>query len=197
MNRLHSALALVSTSLLDFGVHWALIGGLGVAARSEPRFTRDIDIAVAMRDDEQAEGLVFSLSQRGFDKGTAIEQERVGRLSTMRLRFTHSEFRGILVDLLFASSGIEPEIVDQADVIEIVDGIKVPIAQTGHLLALKVLSQSSDRPQDEIDIKALLEHSGEEDLSLARTAVELIMARGFNRGRKLDYLLDRWISKYC
>ena len=38
-----------------------LVGGLAVSARCEPRFTRDIDIAVALADDAQAEKLVRAL----------------------------------------------------------------------------------------------------------------------------------------
>jgi hypothetical protein len=51
---------------LDERVHsWALIGGLAVSIRVEPRFTRDIDIAVAVADDVAAEALVADLSASG------------------------------------------------------------------------------------------------------------------------------------
>jgi len=35
--------------------HAALVGGLAVSARTEPRFTRDLDVAVAVPDDAGAE----------------------------------------------------------------------------------------------------------------------------------------------
>ena len=35
--------------------HLALIGGLAVSARTEPRFTRDADLAVAVTSDAEAE----------------------------------------------------------------------------------------------------------------------------------------------
>ena len=33
------------------GARWAVIGGLAVAFRAEPRFTKDVDVAVAVADD--------------------------------------------------------------------------------------------------------------------------------------------------
>ena len=35
----------------------ALVGGLAVSARAEPRFTRDVDLAVAVVSDDEAERL--------------------------------------------------------------------------------------------------------------------------------------------
>lgn len=39
------------------GVRWALIGGLAVSVRAEPRFTRDVDVAVAIDSDVEAEAV--------------------------------------------------------------------------------------------------------------------------------------------
>jgi hypothetical protein len=47
--RLLAVLRLVAESFGDLRVPWALIGGLAVSVRAEPRFTRDIDLAVAVR----------------------------------------------------------------------------------------------------------------------------------------------------
>jgi hypothetical protein len=48
-----------ATADLDaIGARWAIIGGLAVAVRSEPRFTKDVDLAVAVADDREAEDLV-------------------------------------------------------------------------------------------------------------------------------------------
>lgn len=45
--RLAEALVQLQADLLDIGARWALIGGLAVSGRTEPRTTRDIDVAVA------------------------------------------------------------------------------------------------------------------------------------------------------
>jgi predicted nucleotidyltransferase len=95
------------------------------------------------------------------------------------------------VDLLFASSGIEPEVVNRAEEIELVPGLSVPVARTGHLVALKALARNDrDRPQDLDDIRALLREATTEDVDEARDAVRLIEERGFARGRKLSAELE-------
>lgn len=45
---------------------WALVGGLAVSVRTEPRFTRDLDLAVAVSDDHAAEALIHQLHAAGF-----------------------------------------------------------------------------------------------------------------------------------
>ena len=41
----------VARDLERAGCRWALLGGLAVSVRAEPRFTRDIDLAVAVESD--------------------------------------------------------------------------------------------------------------------------------------------------
>lgn len=115
MTRLLAALQGIAEILDELGQPWALIGGLAVSARVEPRFTRDIDVAVAVTDDAQAEQLVRKLSSRGFTILALLEQEAVRRLATVRLVPPGESAAGIVVDLLFASSGIEPELAAEAD----------------------------------------------------------------------------------
>jgi predicted nucleotidyltransferase len=92
-----------------------------------------------------------------------------------------------VVDLLFASSGIEREIVDAAERIEVVPGLRLPVAGVGHLIALKLLARDDDtRPQDSADLRALVGVANEADVLLAREAVDLIGARGYARGRDLE-----------
>ena len=63
---------------------------------------------------------------------------------------------GIVLDLLFASSGIEPELVAAAEPLEVWPALCVPVPRVGHLLALKVLARDDvRRPQDLADIRSL------------------------------------------
>lgn len=191
MSPLQTVLAQVGESLDELGVGWALVGGLAVSARREPRFTRDVDLAVSVDDDADAERVVHALAQRGFDIETVIEQRRVERLATARIRSTDPHDRWVLVDLLFASSGIEPEIVAAADAIEVQTGMVVPVARVGHLIALKLLASDEDRPQDELDLHALLAEARDEDIQLAMEAASQIQTRGFHRNRDLVAILCR------
>ena len=82
---------------------------------------------------------------------------------------------GSVVDLLFASSGIEPEVVAAADRIEVVPGFTVPVARLGHLIALKVLARDDrTRPQDRVDLAALLTQADAAALGEAREALTLV-----------------------
>ena len=100
--------------LRDLARRFALVGGLAVSARTEPRLTRDADLVVLVTGDRDAEALVHDLQGRGWRVTTAIEQDVAGRLATVRLALAGADVRGAVVDLLFASSGIEPEIVGEA-----------------------------------------------------------------------------------
>ena len=54
MTSLEAILRRIGADLNEVGVSFALIGGLAVSARAEPRFTRDADLAVALDSDSKA-----------------------------------------------------------------------------------------------------------------------------------------------
>jgi predicted nucleotidyltransferase len=168
-----------------------------VSARTEPRFTRGADLAVPVEDDADAERLVESLQQRGWAIAAAIEQEAAGRLAAVRLAPYGEAAHGVVIDLLFASSGIEPEVVQAAETVEVLPGLVVPIARLGHLIALKVLARDDrTRPQDAADLARLLSVADSASLALARDALALVRARGFHRGRDLAGDLDGALRQF-
>ncbi len=79
---------------------FALIGGLAVSARSEPRFTRDADFVVAVSSDAEAESVAYDLMQAGYRLMTMLEQDARGRLAGLRLL---SPATPVVIDLMFAS----------------------------------------------------------------------------------------------
>jgi len=182
MNRLEKALLDIIKYLKDRKHRVALIGGLGISARHEPRFTRDIDLAVAVSGDAESEEMVRNLISSGYRVLALVEQEDRERMATVRLLPPGEEMEGVVIDLLFASSGIENEIVMEAEPMDVMRGVEVPVATVGHLLALKILSRDdSSRPQDIADIIALLKIIDEEELLRTQKALKLITERGFNR----------------
>jgi hypothetical protein len=100
-----------------------------------------------------------------------------------------------VVDLLFSSSGIEAEIVHAATPIAVFPQVSVPVAHTGHLLALKLLARDERRPQDDIDLRALLAVAKPSDLELTSQAIGLIVQRGANRGRDLGHEWQQLVPK--
>ena len=185
MTSLEAALRRIADDLTRARVSFALIGGLAVSARTEPRFTRDADFAVALAGDAEAEALIHELRTHHYQIEAVVEQEAVGRLATVRLTRS-SEVQPPVVDLLFASSGIECEVVAEAELIELLPNLTIGVARTGHLIALKVLSRDDlRRPQDLVDLRALLRTASPAELTRARDSLVLISARGYHRGRDL------------
>ena len=185
-----SALRGVAVALNDRHIPWALVGGLAVSIRVEPRFTRDIDIAVAVADDAAAEALVADFTAAGYALLLSLEPRALGRLATVRLLPPREPVEGVVVDLLFASSGLEAEICRDADALAIVPGLTVPVAKAGHLVAMKVLSMAEYRPQDAVDLAALLSTLDDADRALARRAAGRIEEVGANRGKSLSAELE-------
>lgn len=141
MTPLESALRAIAAGLDRRGLRWALVGGLAVSARAEPRTTRDVDV-------------------------------------------------------LFASSGIEPEVASEAESIEVLPGLVAPVARLGHLVAMKILSRDDrTRPRDAEDVRGLFAEASDEDLDLARSALGRISTLGSHRGRDLAADLRRALSE--
>lgn len=196
MNPLEATLRRLAADLRALGQRWAVVGGLAVGARAEPRTTRDVDVAVAVPTDTEAERLVHALQGRGYTVSAVVEQTATARLATARLHAPETDRLEIVVDLLFASSGIEPEVVAAAEEIDLVPGLTVPVASIGHLLALKVLARDDrQRPQDWDDIRALLREATASDVDAARAALHLVALRGFHRGKRLPEELDALVAQ--
>lgn len=191
MNRVESALRAAVEDLRASGVNVALVGGLAVSARTEPRFTRDVDLAIAVAGDREAERVANALTSRGYRILALVEQETAKRLATIRLAAPGEGESGVVVDLLVASSGAEVEIVAAAEDLEVFPGFRVPVARIGDLIAMKVLSRDDDRrPQDSADLRALFHAANAEDLRQARLTLERIRSRGFHRDRDLEKLFE-------
>lgn len=168
----------------------ALVGGMAVSARTEPRFTRDLDFAVAVENDSKAEEYVYRMRQLGYELSAALEKMSHSQLSTVRLR---RGGRGPLVDLLFAATGIESEIVAAAEPLEIVSGLDASVARVGHLIAMKLISRNDElRPQDLQDLHQLSRVADAVEWTRAEEAVHLITKRGFARNRDLLAALREW-----
>lgn len=191
-------LDVVLQAMRDFeraGARVALVGGLAVGARARERTTRDADFVVAVTDDDAAERLVRELRARGYGIQAMLEHTERGRLATVR--FT-SPLDGVtMVDALFASSGVEEEIVAAAELIDVGAGVMCPVARVGHLIALKALARSERRVQDDEDLGALVHHAADEELARARAAVRHIEERGYGRGKQLAAELEQQIARWA
>ncbi|MFN0089736.1 MAG: nucleotidyl transferase AbiEii/AbiGii toxin family protein [Acidimicrobiales bacterium] len=186
---LEAQLRRIDAELCAIGAAFAVVGGLAVSVRAEPRLTRDADLAVAVNSDDEAEAVIRALSVRGYRVVALVEQEATGRLATVRLG--HGPMDGVVVDLLFASCGIEREIVAAAEQVAVVSGFVLPVASVGHLIAMKLLARDDRaRPLDADDLRSLRAIAQHKDWTVASDAVALIVERGYARGRDLRTALE-------
>lgn len=132
--------------------------------------------------------MVYRLRSRGYAPVVLLEENQQGRMSTARLVRKGSE---VIVDLMFATCGIEPEIVAGATSMKVLPGVTAPVASTGHLIAMKVLA---GRGRDLADLEFLIPAASAADLDVARQAVKLIRARGFNHGQDVVSDLERQVA---
>ncbi len=147
-----------------------------------------------MSSDREAEDLIRQLLAEGYQIEALLEQITLGRLATVRLRPPDGRE---IVDLLFCSSGIEPEIVDSSEELAVFPSLAVPVACRGDLIAMKTLARDdASRPQDRVDIQALLKSAGPEDLERARRALQWMDDRGSSRGRDLQGLLLKSLEEF-
>ncbi len=179
------ALSHATATLKRLGIRYALVGGLAVSVRSEIRFTRDVDLAVAVGDDSEAEQVIYRLRAEGYTPVATVEHEKHDRLATARLRSPS----GMVVDLIFASSGIESEVVRHATSFDYPGVGPIAIAEPEELLAMKVLSMADDRLQDRIDAQNLV-RCNDIDLGRVKARLSEITERHYDRDQDLQLKLE-------
>ncbi len=198
LTSLESTVRQIAAALDEEGRKWAFVGALAISARAGLRASRDVEIAISVSDDQDARGLVFDLQAGGFQVAGAIAKDAAGRTAAVRLRSVGETHRkGIVVDLLFASSGVEDEIASAAERIPVLPGLVVPVALPAHLIALNVLSRGDVKhPREAEDLRSLLARASAGDLALARDLLRLVIRRGSDRGKDLERELDRAVTDF-
>lgn len=192
MTMLDEALPQIVGDLQHLGSPWALVGGLAVCARTEPRPTADIDIAVAVPDDATAKARVEKLLGAGYRSRESIVHHQTGRLATVRL-LSRVAGQDMPIDLFFASSGVEAEIVAAAESLEVPPGLRIPVSRIGHLIAVKLIWRRSAKRDR--DLHKLIERADAGDLEDTRHLIASITERGYHRGRDLGAALNSWLAR--
>lgn len=186
MTPLERATERAIADLKRLGVDFAVVGGLAVAVRGYERTTKDVDLSVAARSDEEAERVVLQMLQIGYRVESLLEITETGRIATVRLLPPMDAQSDVLVDLLFATCGIEGEVVHAASFADVFPGMRCKVASRGHLIAMKVLSGDElARGKDKTDLYELLRKAPKKDIEEARNALDLMRRRGFGREKNL------------
>jgi hypothetical protein len=168
--------------LVSHQVPHALIGGLAVSLRGQPRLTADVDIVVAV-DLDRALELIAVLDTSDFRPLFEDVAEVVQRsfILPLRHRSTH-----VKVDLSIGLSGFEKRAVARAEICHVA-GILIPVATTEDLLIMKSLAA---RPRDDQDLEGLVIAQGDSlDWGYCeQTAAELGEALGIDLAAKIRQL---------
>jgi hypothetical protein len=134
--------------LASRGLRSALIGGLAVSLRGQPRMTVDVDLVVLASVDE-ALRLVADLATTPFDPLFPGVEEVVAKAFILPLRHRQTLIR---VDLAIGMSGFEQEAVARATPV-MIGAVSIPVVSIEDLLVMKALA---GRPQDDEDIRGLV-----------------------------------------
>lgn len=134
-------------------VAYALIGGLAVSLRGQPRVTADVDLVIAA-DIGQALALVTAL------KGTNLKplfddvEEVVEQALILPLRHRQTNVK---IDLALGLSGFEQQAIRRAERLPVA-GSMVAVATAEDLIIMKALA---GRAQDEQDLQGLVIAQGD------------------------------------
>ncbi len=149
---LHKALVDVTELLKARQFPYAVIGGLAVSLRGEPRVTADVDLVLGITIDAAID-LIPLL------KGTSLEplfsgvEEVVKRAFILPLRHRPT---GVKVDLAIGLSGFERQAIARAEAMNIA-GQDVLVATAEDLLVMKLFA---GRPRDQQDIEGIIAAQG-------------------------------------
>ncbi len=187
-NDLTKTLADLTTWLRSEQVSFAVIGGLAVGVRGEPRFTADVDVVVGLNLDD-ALLLVDRLSGSPFQPLFPEVAEVVRTSFLLPLRHLATSVR---VDVAIGLSGFERQLLARADEITL-SGFTAPIATSEDLILMKLLAS---RPRDIEDAEKLSQkHGSNLDWNyLITTAQQLDEALALDVTTPLQQLRERHAS---
>ncbi len=133
-------------SLNDNNVRYLIIGGYALAFHGHPRYTKDLDIWVAM-DEDNAARITHALDDFGFASLNLKANDFLEPDTIIQLGYPPSR-----IDILI---GLEGAIFDECYAnrqVELIDGVPVNVIDRANLVRLK---REAGRPQDLADIDNL------------------------------------------
>lgn len=173
---LKKALVETAAALAQFNTKYAVIGGMATAYRSQPRFTKDLDILLAIPQLVLPE-LLHDLQHRGFefDLTTVLREWTQEHMTVL-------SFRGIRIDWLKPVIPAYLHILDRATE-EPWFQQPIRVASAEGLILLKLLAF---RTQDLLDIENLVAaHQGRLDLEWIKTEWQTVASLDDPRMKRL------------
>ncbi|MBW1787616.1 MAG: nucleotidyltransferase [Deltaproteobacteria bacterium] len=129
-------------------IRYMIVGGYAVMKYSEPRFTKDLDIWIAI-DRENADAVYTALKEFGAPLANLTAND-----FTQKDYFYQMGRPPLRVDIMMSIPGVEfEEAWNDREVVELED-FKIPFISRSDLILAK---KASGRPQDKIDVVKLKE----------------------------------------
>lgn len=135
------------------GVSYALIGGFAMALRGVQRGTVDLDFILMLDHLSTADGVL-----------TGCGYVRVFRSENVS-HYESTDRDWGRIDILHAFRGPSLGMLERAEFVEVVDGVRVKVVQVEDLIGLKIqalVNNPSRADRDWMDIKMLLEASAQQ-----------------------------------
>jgi len=129
-------------------VRYLIVGGYAVMKYSEPRYTKDIDVWIAI-DAENAKLTYIALKEFGAPLANLTPDD-----FTQKDYFYQMGKPPLRVDIMMSIPGVEFESAWKNRVIVKLDGFDISFISRTDLIAAKT---ASGRPQDNIDVEKLKE----------------------------------------
>lgn len=126
---------------------YLIVGGYAVMKYSEPRYTKDIDLLIAI-DYENANSVFSALKEFGAPLTNLTPED-----FTQKEYFYQMGRPPLRVDIMMSIPGINFEEAWKNRVIVNLDGLEIPFISRSDLIVSK---KTSGRPQDKIDIERLM-----------------------------------------
>jgi Nucleotidyl transferase AbiEii toxin, Type IV TA system len=142
------------------GVRAAVIGGVAAGTLGKARFTKDVDLAAAI-DNDNLEAFLQAAHARGFEPRIA-EAARFARHA--RVILLRDLSTGIEVDIGMRGIPFHDELIDNAVPVPLL-GQVVPVATAQYIVVSKAITP---RSQDHLDVATLLETDEEIDIPWVR-----------------------------
>ena len=159
-------------------IAYAVIGGIANAVWGEPRATIDVDVTVAVDEDELSTtvpAIARSFQVPVSDPVAFVQQTRVLPLDSAD---------GVRIDVIFALLPFEVDAIRRAKDVTIADRT-VHVVTAEDLILMKIIS---DRPRDVADAGAIVRRRiGELDLAYLEPRI-----RELATALESDAILDRW-----
>jgi predicted nucleotidyltransferase len=147
-------------TLEDAGIRYVLVGGLAVALRGYQRVTMDVDVVLAL-DDDNLQRFIACAKAAGWQPVAPVPVDALANRELLNSWYAEKGMRAFglrhpagvstAIDVLIKPPVSYEDLRRDASLVT-VGALRIPVASIDHLIAMKT---GTGRGQDQVDIEAL------------------------------------------